>query len=677
MTPDLALDRLAIIAGILPVYKDLSGHERPTLKETKLALLKAAGWVVDQDADIVQAVRQIEANRQQLLFPENLIVTAGRAKRLNTPQQVEWRLEPEDASVAAVEGKSNHYISLPPLASGVHYLTVNTGKHSESIRLIAAPPSVPVLTDVLGRERAWGVNTALYGLHSTVHPGIGNYNDLATLACGLAENGADFVGINPVHALGWNSAEVISPYSPSHRGYLNTTHLDCNRIEPVSEKTRGLMAQWRSDRNGNSSDLIDYQSHAQSHGVLLRSLFEDFLSQATPAQKSDFVSFCKSEGLPLVRFAQFETLTNQHGADWRTWSEKLQRPEDELEFDHPEIQFHQWLQWQAERQLQRAQEQALSSGMGLGLYLDLAVGARRGGAEAWGEQSSIAEGVSIGAPPDKLSPAGQNWDLAAFAPNKLAADDYRPFRTILQRNMRHCGVLRIDHVLGLNRSYWLPDDGTPGGYICHNFEVLLALIRIEAERSGTVIIGEDLGLVPNGLRAALAKSGVYSYSVLQYEKTKSGGFRHPSKLRKHSLACFGTHDTPTLKGFCEGRDIDWWQKLGWIDAQKRNDLHHERAEEVEELGRLKTQSSPYSELDPINHTVHASLAASPVALLSVQLDDIEGQNEAQNLPGTIDEHPNWRRRTKTPVEDIASHSGLKEMGKVMAENGRANQHQRG
>jgi 4-alpha-glucanotransferase len=264
--------------------------------------------------------------------------------------------------------------------------------------------------------------------------------------------------------------------------------------------------------------------------------------------------------------------------------------------------------------------------------------------------------VSIGAPPDHLSPEGQNWNLAAFAPRKLRAQNYAPFRQILRSTMRNAGILRIDHVLGLNRSFWIPDDGNPGGYVRQPFAALIALIKIEAERAGTVVVGEDLGLVPDGFRAAMRRDGFLGYSVLQYEKDEHANFRDPSECDRQVLACFGTHDTPTLRGFAEGRDIDWWSRLGWIDDDKVLTTRAQRQNDVGVLAKLAVSDAGAP--DRLAGSVYSALARSPAALVSVQLDDVLGQVEAQNLPGTVDQHPNWRRKYDLPIHAIEGGTAL-------------------
>jgi 4-alpha-glucanotransferase len=309
--------------------------------------------------------------------------------------------------------------------------------------------------------------------------------------------------------------------------------------------------------------------------------------------------------------------------------------------------------------------------MPLGLYLDLAVGARVGGAESWG-QEAVAEGVSLGAPPDHLSPAGQNWHLTAFAPRKLQQQRYAALRHILRASMRHCGLLRIDHALGLNRSYWIPDDGSSGGYIAQNMQAMMAIIAIEAARASTVIVGEDLGLVPAGFRDTMAARGFYGYSVLQYEKDSTGAFLPAETLRSQSLACFGTHDTPTLAGFWEGRDISWWEKLGWITPDAAGKAMTTRMSEKRALTDIRAPAPlPKSATPGVRDTLHTRLATSPAALVAVQLDDMLLVKEAQNLPGTIDAHPNWRRRTPLTVPEISASPDISKTAAIMARAGRA------
>lgn len=676
MTVDHALNELATLFGILPEFVDLGGRQQLTAKETKLALLRANGLQLDNDAMIQSALKDIRQSRAARNHPIEIIVVAGERMRFPLPENVEWSLRLEGAQESAFEGRAGADFQLPSLASGIHTLFVGPDKAREQIRVIAAPRGAPSLETITGQSRIWGLNTALYGLHSNQTRGLGDFRDLADTAIAVGGMGAAFLGINPVHSIGWAEHDTISPYSPSHRGFLNTAHIAADQIPGMQHCAAALAVLQNAGNVGSSGSVIDYQQHYRGHGNLLQELYKHFEDEAEASAKADFELFCQQQGSALDRFACFEALSEVHGADWRDWPLEIQKV-DRSGAGVPEIakRFHKWLQWIAVSQLSQAQDASSNNGMALGLYLDLAVGPRRGAAETWCETDTVADGVSIGAPPDFLSPAGQKWDLAGFAPCKLADTGYQALRDILAQTMRHCGVLRIDHVLGMNRSYWIPDDGSPGGYIKQPFESLLAVVAIEAERAETVVIGEDLGLVPDGFREAMRARGLYSYSVLQYEKNQDGQINRPDKLRPSSLACFGTHDTPTLKGYFEGRDIDWWQKLDWIDADGASDAKSQRQKEIAGLCDWESTSDGEAidegSFDHLNGCVHSALASSHIAMISVQLDDVLGEAEAQNLPGTIDEHPNWRRRCKIPVEALKTDDRLLRTAKLMKDGARS------
>ncbi len=683
MKANTALDALADRFGILSVFRDLSGKEQPTSRETKLALLRANGIQLDNDAMILDELARLRAIDSARILPREIVVVSAEEHRLDIAAGSQWQLQREGEPGVAAEGRSKGSVQLPPLASGIHDFTIRTGKIDEVVHIIAAPRTAPSVWHVSGRDRLWGVNAALYGLSSERGSGVGDFEDLAGVTEALAGQGADFFGINPVHNIGWSDTRTISPYSPSHRGFLNTTHIAVDRIAGLrnSSAALALLDDLKSAvDNVHCSNTIDYAGHGSRHRRLLKSLFSLFLSEAEPQAMAGFEAFCEEQGDALQRFALFETLSETHGPDWQDWPSEFQSPARTgtaqfAALADKGLVFHSWLQWLAGTQLAHAQDRASRSGMSLGLYLDLAVGPRRGGAEAWCESNSVAKGVSIGAPPDHLSPAGQNWNLAAFSPPKLAAGKYRALRDILARTMRYCSVLRIDHVLGMNRSYWIPDDGSPGGYIRQPFQALLAIVTIEAERAGTVVVGEDLGLVPEGFRETMNERNIYSYSVLQYEKDENRQFRQLKDLRTKSLACFGTHDTPTIKGFWKCRDIDWWQKLGWIDDEQAETARAERVKEIAALYSLeqKTGTADHRSFDELSRRVHSALAQSSVAMVSVQLDDILGETEAQNLPGTVDEHPNWQRRCSVPIELLGRNQSLASIGRLMMDSSRSGQ----
>lgn len=634
------LAALAELCGVLPRYHDLQGHEHITTPETKRAILRANGFDITDEVTIHAALAKARFEIEDRWFPDEIIVESGQYTVLDFGLGATWYLKPDDENTVVAKGFPGDQITLPALKSGVYILTASASDRTEIITVIAAPRRLPQLD----ATRLWGLNFALYGVRSDRNTGLGDFVDLRDMAKVAGAQGAAFLGINPIHNMGYADKTAISPYSPSHRGYLNTSYIAVDRIPGLE----GAIETSAFDKV-RSAQTVQYADQKSAHNTLLEKAFARFQTHADAQAKTAFARFEKARGAELQTFARFEGLSEISGADWRDWPLDTEEPATDR------LAFHTWLQWVADTQLGQAQTAAKTSGMGLGLYLDLAVGPRRDGAESWCERDAIAQGVSIGAPPDHLSPEGQNWDLAAFAPRKLKALRYAPLRRILSQAMRHAGVIRIDHVLGLNRSFWLPDDGSPGAYVRQPFEALLAVIKIEAERHNCLVIGEDLGLVPDGFRDTMRGHGFYGYSVLQYERDDHGAFPDPGSGPEQVLSCFATHDTPTVAGFAVGRDIDWWEKLGWIDGATSERMHKRRADELTAL----PQDGDFTTY------AHEHLAQSNAALVAVQLDDVLGSVEAQNLPGTIDAHPNWRRKYTVSLAELQHDSRLTETAEIM------------
>ncbi|MEM6889599.1 MAG: 4-alpha-glucanotransferase [Pseudomonadota bacterium] len=660
MTADDELAHLAARAGLHASFRDMNRIERTITSETRRVLLEANGLPALTLGDVRESLARLDAEASARFVPDDVIIQAGRPFELTMAGGSDWTVQDEDSLSVLAEGRSAGLVSLPPLDVGVYLLQISKGPRKQTATLLSAPARAPSVAAIAGAEKQWGVVAALYGLQTAGAFGLADFRDLGDLAGDLGKQGAAFLGINPVHALGWMNDDTISPYSPTHRGFLTADHI---AIDPKKDPERP---------SAPPGSLLDYAAHRARHRPALVSAFAAFEAEVNPEANAAFDAFVSRGGDALQDFARFEAWSMVHGADVASWPANLRDRATAATVDPPpKMRFHLWLQWLADQQLRAAQTSARSGGMALGLYLDLAVGARLGGAEHWANAAARADGVSVGAPPDDLSPAGQNWGLTAYAPRKLIQTRYRALRQILRASMQHCGILRIDHVLGLNRSFWLPLDGTPGGYISQPFESLLALVAIEAHLSGTVIVGEDLGLVPSGFRSSMAQTGLYGYTVLQFERTEDGGFRRPEDLRPQTLACFGTHDTPTLRGYWEGHDIDWWHKLGWI---KEEDVPKARSRRSQETRDLLVATGTPREIsqtaDDVRQNIHSALATGPTALSAVQLDDILGLREAQNLPGTVDEHPNWRRVCPASRAELAAHPGLVETATDMRAAGR-------
>lgn len=631
---DDALRQLAQVYGVHLGFYDLHGTEHSASPDTLRALLGGMGIEAGSPSAVKESLAETRARRNDAHLPDEIITSAGTPQSLPVTAPCDWMIL-DETGAEIMSGRAQGSIALGPLPVG--YFTLHVAapdRHMETF-VLSAPAQAPGVSEIAQTDKSWGICGALYGLRSGHNGGLGSYADLPVTLRALAATGAQFFGLNPIHALGWAADEMISPYSPTHRGFFSTDH-----IAPRA----GLGPTPKGD-------FVDYSTFRRRQRTALRAEYARH-DAAPAAERKSFQRFRAKGGPVLDTFAQYESLSTLHGEDFRDWPAALREPGvDAARAAAGDVGFHQWLQWRAETQIDAAQAAALEAGMGFGLYLDLAVGARPGGAEAWMHRDTIAAGVSIGAPPDHLNPEGQSWNLAAHAPARLKAAQYRPLRAMLRKLMAKSGILRVDHALGLLRSFWIPDDGSPGGYVSQPFDSLLAVIAIEAARARCVVVGEDLGLVPDGFREKLNGAGLLSYAVWQYETPHDGQLCPPRDLRPFALACFGTHDTPTLKGFWYGQDIAWWQRMGWLSGGETRARHDQRSHQRNGL-RDMCALPPLATSDQIAETVQAQLSTAPSALVALQLDDLLGGLEAQNLPGTIDEHPNWRRRLPVTVERL-------------------------
>ncbi len=596
-----ALSRRAEAAGVAMAYTDNTGKRRAVSDDTAEAVLVA---MADPDsAGPLPDLRVIEAGKQAQGFP------------------AAWQIACEDGEVLKGQGP------LPPLPAGRH-LATSAGRQTW---LIAAPPALPLPAP------GWGVTLPLYGLAGP-GGGLGDYADLGRAAAGLGALGAGFLGINPVHAGVGADPGRISPYSPSHRRRLATGH-----IRPASPPA------------APPGELIDYVRALPQRAAALGAEF------AAKGDDPDFDAWRVGEGPALERFATFEALSERLGPKWNLWPAAFRDPAspDVARFAReaaPRLAYHAWLQFRANRQLARAAEAAKAAGMAHGLYLDLAVGTDPDGAETWGERGTFAYGVSLGAPPDAFSETGQNWSIAPFNPRALLRDGFAALASTLQAQLRYAGMLRIDHILGFERAFWVPD-GLPGTYVRMPREAMLAVLRIEAARAGAVIVGEDLGNVPAGLREALAASGILGCQVAMFEPGLPG-----EGYRAATLASFGTHDLPTWTGWQSGRDIDARAGIG---AMEPEDAARAMAERTEDSKALRALTGGASADD-----LHRFLAASRARLVAVQAEDVLGVADQPNLPGTVDAYPNWRRPLPVAAAKLSSDPRMQRTAHIMRDAGR-------
>lgn len=616
---DNDLDAACRAAGLTWAYRDGAGQWQEAPVESRRAVLAALGHGNP-------AAALPETLPETLHRATSRVVTAGAP----TDWGADWQLTREDGAMAEGRGP------LPPLPMGYH--TVRS--EGWLVHLLAAPPALPA------PPRRWGVTVPLFALWEGQQAGMGSYPMLGDLAQGLGAQGAAFLGINPVHAGFPTDPLNFSPYAPSHRRRLNTAHVATPARLP------------------ETGPLIDYPATIRAQQAALEAAYAAF------DHDQDFDTWRDREGTPLEEFITHQALSEHHGPYWHDWPAEHQDPRHPavLRFARAHadrLRFHAWAQWMAERQLGAAQARARGAGMDFGLYLDLAVGTHPYGAETWAERALFAQGVSLGAPPDLLGPSGQRWGLAPMRPDVLRATGFAAFAQTLRAQLRHAGLVRIDHILGLERSFWLPE-GLPGLYVAMPREEMLAVLRIEASRAhggrGATVIGEDLGTIPDGLRAALAASSVLGCRVAMFERDwqGDGAFLPAESYTPAALASWGTHDLPTWEGWRAGRDIAWRETLGELP-----DPAGARARRAAEVTAFD-QRAGGSDLG----AMHAHLARAGSALVAVQGEDLAGAIEQTNLPGTVHEHPNWARRLPLPLSGLARATTLRDTAAMMKDAGR-------
>ncbi|RTL48941.1 MAG: 4-alpha-glucanotransferase [Bradyrhizobiaceae bacterium] len=495
--------------------------------------------------------------------------------------------------------------------------------------------------------RRWLLAVQLYGIRSQRNWGIGDFTDLQSLLAWASGAGAAGIGLNPLHALFDDHADDCSPYSPNSRLFLNSIYID---IEQVPELPPGFRAKHGADiERLRQADLVDYDGVADLKTKALREAFKNFKSKTTLKRKTDFEAFRASGGALLSRFACFEFLRRKYPGPWWEWPAPWTRPDDTALAslrrgpDNLQIEYFEFVQWCADRQLAACASLAEQLGMPVGLYLDIAVGVKADGFDAWNEQIAIARQLSVGAPPDQLNTAGQDWGLAGFNAAGLEHRAFAPFRDMLRASMRYAGAIRLDHVLGLNRLYVVPHGYAPhqGVYIQMPFEEMLEVAAQESVAHRCIVIGEDLGTVPDGFRERLADRAIWSYRVMIFERDGRGDFIGPDRYPKNALVTFSTHDLPTFAGWRSAHDIDVKLMLG-MDPGETSEQRREA------LARLRMAVG--DDRDFTFGAVLSTLSNTPSRLLGVSIEDLLGVADQANVPGTIDEHPNWRRRLPVAIE---------------------------
>jgi glycogen operon protein len=715
-----SLMRLALQAGIEPEYWDGLGMRRELGAHTAAALLGALGFDPGADpaaqcealldaaflAPLAAAVvlRTGEAHSLELALPQSrrdesiafelLLEDGGRLDGTFVASSLQQLAGRE------VAGREYARFRLPlpaGLPEGYHQFALPA--LGSRTTLIIGPAQCHLPPSLEQGGRCWGLAVQLYSLRSVRNWGMGDFGDLAVLAQSAGQAGAAFIGLNPLHARHLVAPDEASPYAPSSRRFLDPLYIDVAAVDgyaACAEVTAmladaGFRARLAAAREAR---LVDYPAVTALKLPVLQLLYGWFRQAGPEAGARDFQQFRQAGGDGLARFAEFEALrlhlqrtTGQDGT-WHEWPEAWRDPAspaiERFRSEAAEaIGFQAWLQWVASAQLRKAAQAGATAGMAIGLYRDLAVGAARDSAETWSAQDLFAQDISVGAPPDMLNRQGQSWGLPPWNPQALARQGYAAFRDLLAANMQDAGALRIDHVMALMRLFWIPQgmSGADGGYVRNAFDALTTILALESQRHRCMVIGEDLGSVPEGLRPRLHELGLLSYRVMVYERHWQGDGRFclPDEYPPQSLATVATHDMPTMNEFWTGGDIERRAQLGLYPGpdpqrQREEDAARRRAERdgmLRLLGECGLSPADPQDAGAVLASLHAAVARTRSMLAVVQMDDLIGESEPVNVPGTYREYPNWRRKLSLPLETILADPRWAGLAAAMREAGRA------
>ena len=651
-----ALRELAREAGVSCDWTDAHG-EPASIGEAPLRAVLAALGLPAKDSDQISAslkrAKQLrkEADNGPLLFCD-AEQPIDLQCRLTAGSRCELVMEDGQRQSLQVDARG----CLPALPCGYHQLRCGERQWI----LACTPPaalSVPQLTG--DRRYIWGIAAQVYSLRRPDDGGLGDTAALAELAAVAADKGADALAISPLHAMFSARPEQYSPYSPSSRSLFNILHAAPAQVlgsEAVEQAIARLGLQDELDEL-EQLELIDWPAVSTLRLRLLRQLHADFASAPTRLQE-DFNDFRQAGGQRLEYHCRHEALQQQaleqgRSSDWRAWPEPLRDPaspqvEAFAREQAAELEFHAFSQWLIDRCLAQVQRRCREAGMAIGLIADMAIGADISGSFGWAHQTELLNQVSIGAPPDLLNRDGQNWGVAAFSPLGLKRSGYRAFIEMLRANLQHAGGMRIDHIMGLQRLWIIPEgaDAQDGAYLNYPLDDFLRLLALESWRHRALIIGEDLGTVPEGLQDTLARHNILGMRVLLFEQ-QDGELPAPEQWSNAALATTTTHDLPTLAGWQSGRDIAWREHVGQSSAEQAEQDRRQRTEEVHVLhqalqreGLTQGGKDPQTQLDASIRF----LGSTPAPLVLVPLEDLLGATEQPNLPGPGDTHPNWRRR---------------------------------
>jgi 4-alpha-glucanotransferase len=650
------LEAFALEAGVLVEWEDIHGAARRTPPETLRAVLAALGL----PAETADELRDSRERLRAAPAPDFITAEVGQPfQPLGGPCGSTAGLTLEDGgrlelALDPATGFTRRGVDTP----GYHRLEVG----DRTITVAVAPPRAFGLEDLAPPRRLWGLAVQLYGLQGRDPRPFGDFGDLATFASALGAHGAAALAISPVHALFAADPDRFSPYAPSSRLFLNGLYANPATVLGGELGDLGVEA--------GGGDLIDWAQAIPARMAALRQIYLRFQAAAPAGLRADLQRFEAEGGGDLQGHARFEAIHGvffrRDGArGWPDWPAEFQDATNPAvaafagQYED-EVAFHVFVQWLGDRSLARAQEAARSAGMPVGLITDVAVGMDPGGSHAWSRPQDLLGGLNIGAPPDAFQAKGQDWGVTTFSPRALAASGYEGFLATLRSAMRHAGGVRIDHILGLRRLWVVPHGAGPteGAYLTYPMPDLMRLIALESHRHEVLVVGEDLGTVPAGLREILDEGGVSGMQVLLFEQDKAGAFKAPEQWSPRACAMTTTHDLPPIAGWWRGGDLDWRVRLHPdLTPDEAARLQSERAAQRTalwaafcEAGAATGDAPPSDTTGPIVDAAVAFLAMTRAELAILPVEDLLGLAAQPNLPGTTTEHPNWRRRLPAPTE---------------------------
>lgn len=715
------IKNVAKMANISDSYISAWGKSASVSDETIISLLAALGYDVSSDDALLTSA---EKKHKKEVLESVLVLKKGEPIEIelnlgNSAREIEfsWRLISEKGEIFEGDLQTNIIrnereqnetliLALPiDLEWGYHTLQLHRKRRKTpyQMTIIITPESCYKQPALAQGKKLWGPSIQLYTLRTAHNWGIGDFGDLKQLVGSIAEKGGDFIGLNPIHSLFPANPEAASPYSPSSRRWLNIFYIDVSSVVEFSLNAAAQQMVGSAEFQQRLQEVrerpwVNYSEVAALKMQVLPLLFNEFQTRhlhKKTARAKQFLAFVEKGGDSLMHQAAFDALHAElHHADnsiwgWPVFPEKYRHftkkaVQKYIEDNQEKVQLYLYLQWIADNQIKEVQALAEEKGMTIGLYRDLAVGVADSGADSWADEGCLVMKASIGAPPDILGPLGQNWGLPPLNPQVLKETAYDAYIQLLRANMQHCGALRIDHVLGLLRLWWVPkgEDASKGAYMYYAVEDMLSILALESHRHQCSVIGEDLGTVPDEIVSILADAGVHSYKVFFFETAEDGGFISPAHYAPQSMSALCTHDMPTLRGFWHCDDLKMGKELGlYPDEAQLAELFDERLKAKQGIldsvawhGYLPAcvgRDARYVPMDiNLSEGLQLHMAAGASSLLSVQLEDWLEMDKPVNIPGTVDEYPNWRRKLSVNLDDLFASEAVNRIATNLTETRR-------